>query len=913
MKKTVEPIVQHPHNLRQGVIEGAPDAFSVIDEALGAYRIGESFIANDGFIGMDVTLTVYNDASVIRSSLARAGRLDDDCEPHNANHPREAREVCLYLIHTALKRVGQERDEVILRDLLARGLAVVVVDYHHDIRADVPDLDWSVQSLIEKMNKGEIALPVRFVPSHFISLPAGYTARVGIPFYNYEKNGVDGILDYIVDIWNNSLSRMSGRFAKGNVFKVKWGQKCDLQGNPVFDEEGNPVYKKVREGAVWTDEAERILPVGYTIAEDISDCVRTDGSPVDLNLYLDLVYPAKPSAPVPIFAHHSSAEERFQPQPIYHGCAMRGYACFNFEHAYTPMARRTHFGYFEGEIADGRRADFTLRFVTGMSQMTAAVRLVRKLVELYPEEYQFIPDKMGCYGGSKGAPTNILGTAHPELLPPEDFLPGRWGENSNPQPFTHYENGTEIPSGIQFAYASSGGGGTFLFKDQCPLCVTRGESDGAFVSGSHMGMITSSLRYNDTPALDMSMPGVGHKTIHGYSEARDYDMYNALFTFSAYYLKDAPSECLWILPVDKSDEVDVNAVIRMKFSGEHTEEEIRKNVRLVHEDGTPLRVRIRSFFRGNEWTFTPLDLYGGETVRAQVLPTLRDKRGNLIGKVRSVTFKTRGNGTINPVKTEYARDAIYVTFQVGNRNNCKLSFASSDETQKGVRYTVSDAKMPHSSCVVAPVDGVCLFEIPQKWIGDDGECTIRIAPKKAKKKTIAHFPFKDASEPSPFTSPVGGYAEPVRILPKGEMKMARCSEMAMVLSTGSRVTLDDFLPVRSRSDVGRTFRISFDCRCENDRMLQARAIERRESEDYFDFFNEASLLEPMSADHWTRYSYEYTVNSLDSVDRAHRKNSLIWLATSNGIAREEFCLRDVLIEEIQEKGEVLVDTICITY
>jgi hypothetical protein len=230
-----------------------------------------------------------------------------------------------------------------------------------------------------------------------------------------------------------------------------------------------------------------------------------------------------------------------------------------------------------------------------------------------------------------------------------------------------------------------------------------------------------------------------------------------------------------------------------------------------------------------------------------------------------------------------------------------------------VRYTVSDAKMPHSSCVVAPVDGVCLFEIPQKWIGDDGECTIRIAPKKAKKKTIAHFPFTDASEPSPFTSPVGGYAEPVRILPKGEMKMARFGDVAMVLSTGSRVTLDDFLPVRSRSDVGRTFRISFDCRCENDRMLQARAIERRESEDYFDLFNEASLLEPMSADHWTRYSYEYTVNSLDSVDRAHRKNSLIWLATSNGIAREEFCLRDVLIEEIQEKGDVFVDTIRITY
>ena len=912
MKKPVEPIVQHPHNLKKGKIEGAKDAFVAIDTALSAFRVGETLTVEDGFIGLPVRLTVYNDASVIRCERARMGRLDDDCEPHNANHPREAREVCLYLIHTALPRVGTGEDSEIIRDLLSRGMGVIVVDYGHDIRADVPDLDWSVQSLIDKMNKREIPLPIPFIPQHFLTLPAGYTARLGIPFYNYEKNGVDGIIDYIVDIWNESLSRMSGRFAKGAIFQVKWGEKRDLDGNLILDGNGKPIYKKVREGAVWTNEEERILPVGYTIAEDISDCVRTDGSPIDLNLYLDLIYPVRPEAPVPIMTHHSSAEERFQPQAIYHGYAMRGYACVNYEHAYCPMSRRSHFGYFEGDIPKGRRADFTLRYVTGMSQMTAAIRTVRKLIELYPDEYRFLPDAIGSYGASKGAPTNILGTAHPELLPPEDYLPNHWGENHNPQPNTHYENGEEIPSGIQFAYTSNGGGGTFLFKDQCPLCVTRGEADGAFVSGSHMGMITSSLRYNDSPVLDMTMPGVGHKIIHGYSDARDYDMYNALFTYTAYYLKKAPSECLWILPIDGARDCPLDGKIRIKFSGEHTREQILTEVRLTHEDGSALNTRVQGTFRGNEWTFTPLDLKGGERVTVEVLPTLLDKRGVPVAKTRSVCFTVRGEGTLLPSAITEESGTIRATFSVKKGEKCNLSFATDDDSAKGVRFLVRSEGCKGSILTVAPIKGVCTLPIPEKWIGEDGQLTLHISPKKARVKCLAHFPLQSIGEESPLFCPVGGYAEPVRILPMGEVKMARCGEVALVAPTGFRLTLNDFLPIRSRADIGRTFRISFECRCENNRMVQARAIERFGSEEYYDFFNEAALLEPMSSERFTPYHFDYTVDSPDNVSGAHRKNSIVFIATSNGIRREEFCLRNIKIEEIASEGKVLVETLRLT-
>ena len=911
MKKEVKPIEQHPQIQYQGKNEGGKDAFAAIDEALGAFRVGETFTVEDGFIGLTVRLTVYNDPSALRTSRLQTGRLDDDREPADSNYPPETRAVCLYLIHTALPRIGRGEDADIIRDILSRGIAVCVVDYGHDLRANVPDLDWSVQSLILQMSEGKIPLGIKTFRHNFHSLPAGYTIKLGIPYYNYRENGVAGLEEYIVDIWNKSLSRMSGRFAKGNVFHVKWGQKTDESGTPLFDGEGKPVYKKVRENAEWIDEEQRILPVGYTVAEDIWDCVRTDGSPIDLNLYIDLIYPVNPEQPVPVFTHHSSAEERHQPQPIYHGFAMRGYALANYEHAYTPMSRRTHFGYFEGEISEGRRADFTLRYHTGMSQMSAAIRIIRKLIELYPDEYRFLPDAIGSYGASKGAPTNVLGTAHPELLAAEAYLPGHKGENYNPQPNTTYSDGTPIPSGIQFAYTSNGGGGSFLFKDQCPVCVTRGEADGAFVSSSHYGMMLSSLRANDSPVLDMTMPGVGHKVIHGFSTARDYDMYNALFTYADYYLKGTPSSCLYILPINGSQEVALNARIRIKFSGEHTKEQILEGVRLSHEDGTPLRTRLAGHFRGNEWTFTPLDLRAGERVRVEVLPTLRDKRGREIAVCRSASFTVKGTGEIKASDTDASTQGNCFTFHLEKGKKYTLLFASENGNARGVRYLISNPSFPGATYFAAPNDGVSAFEIPTDWNGDATK--LRIACRKQRTAEIARFALTDPIERNPFVAPVGGYAEPVRILPMGEIREAYHGERCLVAPTGFRLYLDDILPVKSKRDVGRTFRIRFEARCENDRMLQARVIERLGSEEYVDYYNDAALLEPMYEDKWSSYEFTYTVQSEDNVASAHRKSSILLIATSNGIREEEFCVKNIIIEEISQTAGVDVESIRIAY
>ena len=98
MRNAVKPIEQHPKNRKGGKIANAKDAFFAIDKALGDYRVGETFTVEDGFIGIDVRLTVYNDPGALRTSQPVTGRLDDDLEPADSNYPPETRAVCLYLI-----------------------------------------------------------------------------------------------------------------------------------------------------------------------------------------------------------------------------------------------------------------------------------------------------------------------------------------------------------------------------------------------------------------------------------------------------------------------------------------------------------------------------------------------------------------------------------------------------------------------------------------------------------------------------------------------------------------------------------------------------------------------------------------------------------------------------------------------
>ena len=95
MKKTVEYDLpkQVCRSTVGGRVEGAVDAFPAIDAALERFRVGQSRIADDGYIGIPLTITVYTDPS--RNRIPKTGRdaerIDAETEPNNLRHPKESR------------------------------------------------------------------------------------------------------------------------------------------------------------------------------------------------------------------------------------------------------------------------------------------------------------------------------------------------------------------------------------------------------------------------------------------------------------------------------------------------------------------------------------------------------------------------------------------------------------------------------------------------------------------------------------------------------------------------------------------------------------------------------------------------------------------------------------------------------
>ena len=186
-------------------------------------------------------------------------------------------------------------------------------------------------------------------------LPAGYRIEHGVQYWSIDEHGADGSLDYIIRVWNNDFRDRKGNqtitYADGTTKKVK-----DIT------------------------------------ATTIDDCVKPDGTPIDLDLRMDIIYPSRPESEVPVMILASSAETRVDSwsaslRPHLTGYLFSGYAGVVYDHPYVPMARDDHYGYFDGTVT-GHSA-FTLMDYTGVKAQTAAIRRIRYLADAEPEKYKF--------------------------------------------------------------------------------------------------------------------------------------------------------------------------------------------------------------------------------------------------------------------------------------------------------------------------------------------------------------------------------------------------------------------------------------------------------------------------------------------------------------------------------------------
>lgn len=201
-------------------------------------------------------------------------------------------------------------------------------------------------------------------------VPSGCRLARDIKYWSIKEHASKGTLEHIVDVWNTDFMQK-----KGNA-------------------------------------------LGLSPAQTIDDCVKPDGSPIDLDLRMDIIYPSQPLTPVPAIMLASSAETRIGVwsssalRPHMTGFLLRGYAGIIYDHEYVPMARDDHYGYFE--------PNFSLLTSNGVKTHTAAVRRVRSLADTYG----YSKDNVGVFGHSKSGYCMLLSDPAPELCPNASYMRG---------------------------------------------------------------------------------------------------------------------------------------------------------------------------------------------------------------------------------------------------------------------------------------------------------------------------------------------------------------------------------------------------------------------------------------------------------------------------------------------------------
>ena len=437
------------------------DATVAIKAEFANMQIGETQrLAKDGYIGIPIEITTYY-----------------DYETHGAAKPGYNGTIAvMYVVNTGVERVGTKSDVEIIDSMLERGYVVSVFDYMNHKKAVSPGLDWSTQTVRKEFLAGNFFTDKTKLPSgtyqdNFV-VPAGFDLSYGNVFWEADKHGSDGSLEKIVENWNTDLKNWNSikdktvywRNALGEQKKTEAGAEwfSDSAGkNAVSADDANANYTKVK----------------YTIAEDITDCVGPDGTPIDLNLYMHIVYPANPKEAVPVAVLASSTEYLNTAstgsglRPQHNGFLFNGYAGATFDYLYQPMAQKDYWAYYDGQTSQGAitgdRMNYGLHLYNDKKVNTAAMRYIRYLTYTDSETFFFDDESIGVFGNSKGGWFTFLGEAEVREYTVEDaslytkaeleeLINDRINAYTSKRQFEGHRDETRYDNGITEAYTKNG-------------------------------------------------------------------------------------------------------------------------------------------------------------------------------------------------------------------------------------------------------------------------------------------------------------------------------------------------------------------------------------------------------------------------------------------------------------------------
>ena len=568
--------------------------------------------------------------------------------------------IIVYTInHPAIERIGTDSNETIIGSMLDRGYIVIVMDFLNNENASGTNLELSAEQFRYDLLYGwgdvftnKDVFPNGSYRENFL-VPSGYNVLPHEVFWEIDKHSADGTFEKIVENWNSDF-----RATKGDNL-VRWMHEDGKRKAVQKDFNGNsPVWYDAN-GNV--DENGEYTYIKFTKAEVITDCIDPDGSFIDMNLYLHIVYPTNPENEVPVMAlanssgyPHSSPtgdEDVLKLKPWSAHFLYDGYAYAVFDYLWQPMARNASWGYYDG--AEGVSSDhmnYSLHIYNDKLVNTAAMRFIRYTSLEGGETFKFDLDKIGVYGNSKGGWFNFLGekVVQSALVDANDYdsiealedaisfalesfisdrtYNGYHGatryskgktesytfdavtiKGAEKQPWLTY-NGEEIISGSQITVPENGGSAMDVTEGHMPIYVTSNMTD--YLS-AHYGVtlnIYNQCRELNLPLLHLELP-IGHNLPHGQDINYNVDSYDIFARFVNYYLKNEAISVAYVVPMNNAGGVAATDKITIAFVGQAELAEVEK-ITVTAADGTVVTGTWESSFGNVVWTFTPDSLSG---------------------------------------------------------------------------------------------------------------------------------------------------------------------------------------------------------------------------------------------------------------------------------------------------------------
>ena len=627
-------------------------AMSTIKSEFDAKYLAQATVrADDKYVGK-IQYTAYYDTS---KGAIKTGYEGTPVVIYTINHPE-------------IERVGTDSDTEIIQSMLDRGYIVIVLDYLNSKKAVSPNIDNSSQQFRVDLRNGNIIKTSSIFPNgsyheNFLA-PSGYNVLLNQVFWEIDKHSAEGTLEKIVENWNSDFRATKGgkllKWATGDTVDTRKAVQNDLDGNaPVwYDASG-----KVDANGLYTY-------IKFTKAETITDCVDPDGSFLDMNLYINIVYPTNPVNEVPVMSlanssgYPTTSVTGADIRPHSNGFLYNGYANVVFDYLWQPMARNASWGYYDGSGGNtGDHMNYGLMMYNDKLVNTAAMRYLRYISLSGGTEYNFDLDKFGVYGNSKGGWFSFLGEAvlQSELVDASkynstaeleeainavisDFVPDRYykghhGETryqvgagsitadgftvkaGEKQPWLTYE-GKEILSGAQLTNACNGSQEEDITAGHSPIFISGNMTDTYNAAYSYSVNIYNMCRELNIPLLHFEVP-IGHTLTSGIDMNYNVDTYDAFFRYVNYYLKSTPISVAYISPMNNAGNVSVTDKMTVYFAGAVNASEIEK-ISVTSANGS-VNGKWESSFGGTTWTFTP-DKLEGSTLYTVTIP--RDFKGD---------------------------------------------------------------------------------------------------------------------------------------------------------------------------------------------------------------------------------------------------------------------------------------------